>query len=76
MTNPVWAGIHHVVKHLDSSDFDWQEALPRTSEMPGAIIAHAALHNRDRWPYLLKEEDARETLGILMESGISAARSL
>jgi diadenosine tetraphosphatase ApaH/serine/threonine PP2A family protein phosphatase len=70
MTNPVWAGIHHAVRQLDSADFDWLEALPRILEIPGAIIAHAALHDRHAWPYLLNDDDARDTLGILKDSGI------
>jgi predicted phosphodiesterase len=65
LTNPVWAGIRHAVKHLDPEAIDWLASLPRFAEIPGAIVAHAALHDTHRWPYLLSSHDARPTLEIL-----------
>ena len=71
--NPVWAGIHHAVDHLDEDGFDWLESLPRLMEIPGAILSHAAIHDQAHWPYLLSPSDAMPTLEMLARCGIDVA---
>ena len=68
LTNPVWAGIRHAVHHLDADAFEWLGSLPKVIEIPGAIVTHAALHEPDRWPYLLNERDAQPTLDLLAKT--------
>ena len=70
LTNPVWAGIHHAAKHLDAEAVDWLESLPMTTDIPGAIVAHAALHRPEQWPYLLGYSDARPTLELMERAGL------
>ncbi|MCU0747997.1 MAG: metallophosphoesterase family protein [Akkermansiaceae bacterium] len=72
-TNPVWAGIHHAVHHLQEEDFTWLESLPRLMEIPGAILSHAALHDQAHWPYLLSASDASPTLEMLARCKIDIA---
>ena len=71
LTNPVWAGIRHAVRQLDADTIAWLDSLPMTAEIPGAIVAHAALHRMEQWPYLLNENDARPTLEILERIGVN-----
>lgn len=66
--NPVLAGIHHAAKHLDQDAIDWLGSLPLALEIPGAIVAHSALHDFEQWPYLLDLWDALPTLKILVQS--------
>ena len=66
--NPVLAGIHHALKVLDEDALDWLGTLPFTVEIPGAIVAHAALHNFKEWPYLHDSMAALPTLEILDQS--------
>lgn len=67
--NPVWNGIHQAVEELADDDFAWLASLPRVLEIPGAIVAHAALHGGDGWPYLLDSKHARLTLQSLQRRG-------
>lgn len=71
--NPVWAGIHHAVHHLDEDAFTWLESLPRLMEIPGAILSHAAIHDQAHWPYLLSASDASPTLEMLARCKIDIA---
>ncbi len=70
-TNPVWAGVAHAAESLDEEDIAWLASLPHTLPVGGGILAHAALHKPDQWPYLLSMRDAKPTLKILNESGSS-----
>jgi predicted phosphodiesterase len=67
--NMVWAGIRHAAESLEEEDVAWLAALPPALELPGALIAHAALHDFEEWPYLVDEEEAEPTLRILEERG-------
>ncbi len=67
--NPVWNGVHVAVEELDDGDFSWLASLPRVLEIPGAIVAHAALHGGEGWPYLLDSKHARLTLDLLKRRG-------
>jgi predicted phosphodiesterase len=71
-SNPVWAGIRLANAALDGDSIEWLASLPRTIAIPGATVAHAALHDDVRWPYLLDDRDAKPTLDILAhrESGV------
>lgn len=64
-SNPVWAGIRHADAALDDESVEWLASLPRSITIPGAVVAHAALHDDIRWPYLLDDRDAKPTLEIL-----------
>ena len=63
--NPVWAGIRHARDELSDEDLAWLDKLPTLSTIEGGIIAHAALHDFDEWPYLRTAEEARPTLKLL-----------
>jgi diadenosine tetraphosphatase ApaH/serine/threonine PP2A family protein phosphatase len=70
LTNPVWAGIRHAVKSLDQEAIGWLSSLPKVVRIPGAIVAHASLHDANQWPYLLSPRDARPTLELLDRHGL------
>jgi diadenosine tetraphosphatase ApaH/serine/threonine PP2A family protein phosphatase len=53
--NPVWAGVLHTIRELGDDDLDWLGSLPMRAALPGAVLAHASLHDVEDWPYL---EDA------------------
>jgi hypothetical protein len=65
LKNPVWAGIQHARNELTKKDLAWLYALPSLSTIDGGLIAHAALHDLDQWPYLRNYQDAKPTLDIL-----------
>ena len=65
----VWAGVRHAVRELEEEDIVWLEALPMELHMPGAVVAHAALHDVGRWPYLTHAEEAEPTLRIQEGAG-------
>lgn len=69
-TNPVWAGIAQAAETLDDGDAEWLASLPLAMEIPGAILAHAALHDVDDWPYLHSTRDAKPTFKNLRKRGI------
>lgn len=73
LANPVWAGIRHAVKQLDPEAIDWLASLQRFAEIPGALVAHASLHDTHRWPYLLSPRDAQPTLEILARCKLTLA---
>jgi diadenosine tetraphosphatase ApaH/serine/threonine PP2A family protein phosphatase len=66
--NPVWAGVEEAARTLSDDNAAWLRALPRRLEIPGGVVAHAALHQPDEWPYLRSLIDASPTLAILRES--------
>jgi len=70
-TNPVWAGVAHAAETLSDDDAAWLASLPQALDLPGAILAHAALHDIDSWPYLHTQRDARPTLKALRKHDIS-----
>jgi predicted phosphodiesterase len=65
LKNPVWAGIQHARNELTKKDLAWLYALPSLCTIDGGLIAHAALHDLDQWPYLRNYQDAKPTLDIL-----------
>ena len=65
LCNPVLAGIHYAVNHLDQDAIEWLGALPRAIAIPGGVVAHNALHDLEHWPYLHGFKDALPTLEIL-----------
>jgi len=67
--NPVWAGVEEAARTLSEDNAAWLRALPRELEIPGGVVAHAALHHPEEWPYLRSLHDALPTLERLRESG-------
>lgn len=67
--NMVWAGIAHAAASLEAEDLAWLSQLPPALELPTALIAHAALHDFEEWPYLFDQEEAEPTLRILESRG-------
>jgi predicted phosphodiesterase len=63
----VWAGILHAVAQLEDEDFEWLLDLPSFLKLPGAIVGHAALHDADRWPYLVEDAEIIATLDALAD---------
>lgn len=65
LTNPVWAGVRLARQQLDEDQLSWLRALPSSDRLEDAVIAHAALHDRENWPYLHALQDALPTLRLL-----------
>src|SRR5690606_29531026 len=63
--NPVWAGVAHAAESLAADQADWLGSLPRALDLPLGILAHAALHKPDEWPYLHSQREAVPTLKAL-----------
>jgi predicted phosphodiesterase len=70
-SNPVWAGVAHAAESLSEDAAAWLESLPRTLDLPGAVLAHASLHELDAWPYLHTQRDAKPTLKALRKQNAS-----
>lgn len=70
--NPVWAGIGLAIRQMDPAELEWLWSRPMRMPLPGAILAHASLHEPAEWHYITDEATAAPTLAILreMESGI------
>jgi diadenosine tetraphosphatase ApaH/serine/threonine PP2A family protein phosphatase len=66
--NPVWAGVEEAARSLSDDNASWLRELPRVLEIPGGVVAHAALHNPEEWPYLRSLADAVPTLELLREA--------
>lgn len=66
-TNPVWAGVKHARQQLDAGQLAWLRDRPPVLSVEDAIVAHAALHDFENWPYLRTPEDAQPTLELLEE---------
>lgn len=66
--NPVWAGVEDAARTLSDENAAWLSKLPRFLEIPGGVVAHAALHSPEEWPYLHSLNDAFPTLDHLRES--------
>lgn len=62
---PVWAGIKLAREQLDDEQLEWLRERDPAGRVEGALIAHAALHDFESWPYLRTITDARPTLRIL-----------
>jgi predicted phosphodiesterase len=69
--NPVWAGVVHAAEQLAEEDWDWLVELPLVAELPGAVLAHAALHDAGDWPYLLDAGRAALTWEVMRRRGRS-----
>ncbi len=67
--NPVWAGVEEAARTLHDDNAAWLRSLPRELPIPGGVLAHAALHHPEEWPYLRSLGDALPTLECLRESG-------
>jgi diadenosine tetraphosphatase ApaH/serine/threonine PP2A family protein phosphatase len=66
--NPVWSGIAHSIRETSGTPrMEWLLALPMLMRLPGAILAHAALHDMGDWPYLTDAGVATPTLAALDE---------
>ena len=64
--NPVWMGIAHSIRETTGTPrMDWLQNLPMLLRLPGAILAHAALHDMEDWPYLTDAGVATPTLAAL-----------
>jgi predicted phosphodiesterase len=66
--NPVWAGLEDAARTLSDENAAWLGELPSHLEIPGGVVAHAALHDLAQWPYLRSLMDAFPTLDILRKS--------
>lgn len=66
--NPVWAGVEEAARVLSEDNAAWLRSLPDQLQIPGGVVAHAALHQPSEWPYLRSLADALPTLDILRES--------
>lgn len=64
-TNPVWAGVRCAREQLDGDQMAWLRELQSVGEMKGDLVAHAALHDFEDWPYLHTLDEARPTLALL-----------
>lgn len=62
---PVWAGIKLAREQLSDEQLEWLKKRDPASRIEGALIAHAALHDFESWPYLRTMEEARPTLDLL-----------
>lgn len=62
---PVWSGIKLAREQLTEEQLAWLRGLELISSIAGALIAHAALHDFEFWPYLRSTGEARRTLEIL-----------
>jgi diadenosine tetraphosphatase ApaH/serine/threonine PP2A family protein phosphatase len=60
--NPVWAGVEDAARTLNEDNAAWLRELPRELAIPGGVLAHAALHHPEEWPYLRSLHDALPTL--------------
>ncbi len=69
--NPVWAGILHAARQLERGDIEWLRGLRWMDHLPGAVMAHAALHEPEEWPYLLDRGKAAGTLEVMLARGHS-----
>ena len=69
--NPVWASILHAAAQLEDEDFEWLRGLLWMAHLPGAVMAHAALHEPEEWPYLLDWDMAERTLDVMRADGHS-----
>lgn len=67
--NPVWAGVEEAARTLSDDNAAWLRGLPQELAIPGGVVAHAALHQPEEWPYLRSLHDALPTLQRLRESG-------
>ena len=65
--NPVWMGILHSIQQTKGELLEWLRTLPFEVSLPGAQLAHAALHDQEDWPYLSSPGDATPTLALLKE---------
>lgn len=63
--NPVWMGIVHSIRQTRGPALNWLNDLPMWADMPGAVMAHAALHDMQDWPYLTHPSEATPTLALL-----------
>lgn len=65
VTNPVWAGVRHAREQLDADQLSWLRAQDPVGGLEENLVAHAALHDFEHWPYLHSLEEARPTLELL-----------
>jgi predicted phosphodiesterase len=68
--NPVWAGVEEAARTLSEANAEWLSHLPRSLDIPGGVVVHAALHQMEEWPYLRSLNDAQPTLSILRRTAI------
>ncbi|MEI7909665.1 MAG: metallophosphoesterase [Verrucomicrobiota bacterium] len=66
--NPVWAGVEEAARTLSDDNAAWLRLLPRELEIPGGVVAHAALHHPEEWPYVRSLADALPSLLLLRAS--------
>jgi predicted phosphodiesterase len=59
------AGLAHAGKCLDAAQAEWLAALPYRLRIPGAVVAHASLHEPEAFDYIRDAETAAPTLAIL-----------
>lgn len=61
-------------RQLSPEQMQWIRELNLVEQLaPGCVMAHASLHDQDRWRYLVHRRDARSTLDMMMERGIELA---
>lgn len=59
------AGLIHSARSLDPRKLSWLESLPYTLPIPGAVVAHANLHNPKGFGYITDPLSAGPTLATL-----------
>ena len=62
-----FAGLVHAAESLDGEKASWLESLPFTLRIPGAIAAHANLHEPEGFDSITDAASARPTLESLMK---------
>ena len=63
--NPVWAGVRHAREQLGDDQLAWLRGQEAVGTIGDDLVAHAALHDFDQWPYLRSLDEARPTLKLL-----------
>lgn len=73
-SSPIYAGIVHAIEQLSTGQMQWLRGLPWVQHITrDAVMAHATLHQPEKWHYLLSDQDARLTLDLMREKGIEVA---
>ncbi len=64
------AGLAHSAKCLDAAQAEWLAGLPYVMKIPGAVLAHASLHEPEAFDAILDTRTAEPTLAVLRRKNI------
>lgn len=71
---PVHAALVRTIRELSSEQMQWIRQLNLVENIaPNTVMAHASLHEPERWRNLRCAKDARPTLDLMMQRGIDLA---